>query len=180
MKIAWSKADNQSLRGLLDRELHPGETVVWCGYPSADWQNRSWKKRWNPYAVKLLSGVTMYFVCGYLLYSVISHYVAIHPEIVAYGLGALFAIYMIAIWPDVIYAITTKRIIAVRWMRIHYVDISQIKTCSEVRHDAWTDLVFSLAQGVRIRFCGLSQHDVTENIQPLLKTVPMQIGEPRI
>ena len=171
MKIAWSKADFQSLRALLDRELNPGETIIWCGYPSTDF----YKGRCTPYAVKLFSGVAIYVVLGSLLHSLISHYVAIHPGIVAYGLGPLFAVYMIAIWPDAVYAVTTKRIIAVRWVRIHDADLSQIKSYSEEKHGAWTNLVFSLPKGGCIRFCGISQDDMTESIAPfLLKVVSLE------
>ncbi len=168
MKIAFSKADFPSLRGLLDRQLYSDETIRWCSYPSIECDKSSVLS----YIFKLFSGVAIYCVVATFLVSLTDHSVALYPEIVAFGLGALFAIYMIVIWPCAVYAITTKRIIAVRWARIHSVDISQITSYSEVRNGAWTDLVFSLSKGGRIRFCGLSQRDISETIQPFIEELP--------
>lgn len=175
MKIVWSKADVESLRDLLNTQLQPDEKVIWCGEPSADWSMECSKK----YPVKLFAGTTMYIVLGCVLNSAISCYIAIAPGISACGCGALFALYMIAIWPAAVYAITTKRIIAVRWARFHSADISQIALCSEIRKKAWSDLIFSLTTDGRIRFSGLSRHDIIE-IQPCLKEIPVRPCDPDV
>jgi len=159
MKIVWSKADFESLRALLERELGPDEKLLWCGYTSTAWDT----KRSQAYSVQLVSGVGVFVIAGVALSSISNS-----PEIAVFGLTPLLAVYMITIWPDAVYAITSKRIIAVRWTRIHQAEISQIADYAEIKHNGWTDLVFRLRNG-RIQFRGLSENDITESIKPLLE-----------
>jgi len=78
MKIVWSKADFESLRALLERELGPDEKLLWCGYTSTAWDT----KRSQAYSVQLVSGVGVFVIAGVALSSISNS-----PEIAVLGLS---------------------------------------------------------------------------------------------
>jgi hypothetical protein len=170
MKVTWGRADSKSLRTVLDKELQPDEKLLWCGYPSTEWYN----SYTGTYALKMVAGIALCVLLTFAVRSAIGNEDWQKFELrdfISCVIGAVFFfVYMVSIWPDAVYAITSQRIIALRFNRVHQLAIKQLKNYSLAKHNEGSiDVVFQQKQPpCRVRFERLAAQDAEASVEPLL------------